>query len=290
MLRAMSTAPSPLNRSKLMRSGNPARRQAELARAIVAVNAVLLVAGALLSWRRLWGAMDGELARPALLATALFAATIAAGSRIIWRRMFPTPSTRTGEWLDQFVGWAGSAAMILIAVGCCYPGNWNSDWLIWFPLVIADQFWRQTYFDNGRPGGDLEEPQASNVVTLKPSAEVASSLSATTEPQESSPLQQLFRVRLPNGDEAIYGSLRADFLKNQRHATLHVGFCPPLAAQPEIEADACHGADVRIKVVQALAHGVRLDVRLTSPAVEPRAVQIDMAALPKPPMEDRIGA
>jgi hypothetical protein len=279
-------------------------------RAAASAIALLLAVGALLVWRRFWGALDSSLSLTALLITALFLTTIVSGVRVLWRRRFPVPESRSERQLDQFIGLGGSAALIIIAVGCCYPGDRNGEWLIWLPLVIADQFWRQSFFDNGLPGrllseladsgdSDLDrspiatEPLAHRLQDLAPAKnstsgdinnnqfeQTAANATWSPSPDCENLLQQLFRVRLESGDEAIYGTLRADFLKDQRNATLHVGFCPPLARRPEIEADACRRGDVKIKVVQALAHGVRIDVRLGSPAAEPQSVEIDLAALP----------
>lgn len=293
MLRAMSAGPTPLSHLEILREPGFAasrRFRRQLARAILAANGLLLVAAALLAWRRLSGALDGELSRPTLLATALFATTLAAGGRVVWRKMFPMAESRSEQLLDQFVGWAGSAAVILTALGCCYPGDRNSDWLIWLPLIIADQFWRQTFFDNGQPGRLFDEALPTNRAATAHHDTLVSQPSVLVAAADDGPLQQLFRVRLPTGDEAIYGTLRADFGPQQRNATLHVGFCPPLEGPPIIEADACQRADVRIKVVQAVAHGVRLDVRLASPAPASQRIQIDMAARPGEHFDNRVGA
>jgi hypothetical protein len=91
--------------------------------------------------------------------------------------------------------------------------------------------------------------------------------------------QQLTRVRDESGAETIRGTLRADFIPGQRHATLHVGFCPPLAALPKIAAEPTDGPDATIKIVQAFAHGARLDVRLEDPADEPCSVLIEFTAV-----------
>ena len=93
-------------------------------------------------------------------------------------------------------------------------------------------------------------------------------------------VQQLFRVRDEQGHEVVYGTLRADFQAGQRTAVVHVGFCPPLSHLPEIEVEAVPGSAARIRVVQAFAHGTRLEVRLPAPAEADCHAWIDMAAMP----------
>ena len=115
----------------------------------------------------------------------------------------------------MIVGWGTSLGLILMAVGCCYPGLRNGEWLTWLPMLIADQFWRQNFFDNGHPGlalADLPDDESfpDNFV------EVAV---AATEPQPTEQMvQQLFRVRDAEGYEVIYGTVRADFLAGRRSA------------------------------------------------------------------------
>ena len=46
-----------------------------------------------------------------------------------------------------------------------------------------------------------------------------------------------------------YEALRAEFAAGQRHATLHVGFCPPLASAPTVEADPADGPDATVRAM-----------------------------------------
>jgi len=240
-----------------------------------------------------------------MVLAALITTFWATATRIAWRRLFPLEEAETFEtpseyqW-DSIVGWGSSLALILIAIGCCYPANYTSDWLIWFPALVADQFWRQTFFDAGHPA------QSSGIVTTEIDHRLEQQLAATiafptkhlptehdfeAELQNSLPiqnhadsaeqiLQQLYRVRDEQGQEIVYGTVRADFEAGQRTAVVHVGFCPPLAHIPEIEAESLPGTPSRIKIVQALAHGTRLDVRLPAPAENNRHIWIDLAATP----------
>ena len=117
----------------------------------------------------------------------------------------------------------------------------------------------------------------------EPAADSRHELIATDEVEETldaNVLQQLTRIRNDAGVESIFGTLRAEFAPGQRHATLHVGFCPPLAGTPAIEADPAEGPDATVKVMQAFAHGARLEVRLAALATEPCSVLLEITATP----------
>jgi hypothetical protein len=210
----------------------------------------------------------------------------------------------------------------LLAVGCTYPAEHLGDWMVWLPLLVADQFWRQSFFDGGKPAArsgsaangsrktagkrrKAAAPTTSSggAVSIRPAAnpplasrteqpiqsgkqeppDIVSITAESSGSHASDPdqqlLQQLFRVRNAAGQETIYGTLRADFERGQRNASLYVGFCPPLAHPPRVEAEPVDGPAATLKVVQALAHGARVDLRLDRPASAECHVLVDLAAL-----------
>ncbi|MCG8451096.1 MAG: hypothetical protein MI725_16125 [Pirellulales bacterium] len=250
---------------------------------LVGIVMLLLGIGMLIASRRLAGALNHELPRDAMLLTALATTAVLAWTRIAWRRGFPLKLVGRDSLLDHLIGWGSSLALALLAIGCCYPANQTSDWLIWLPLLIADQFWRQNFYDAGqptaRPGAVCDPEQRSGGQALFPGIETSD------RAEHEAIVQQLFRVRDDHAHEVIYGTLRADFQTGQRTAVVHVGFCPPLEYLPEIEAESLPGQPTRIKVVQALSHGVRLDVRLPTEAEENCHVWVDMAARPFSPKQ-----
>ena len=282
--------------------------------AVVTSIALLNAIGLLIVLGRFAGALSDGLPRGAMLLAALVTTASVAATRIVWRRTFPLGDTVLNsqtnlahDW-DAIVGWGSSLALILMAVGFCYPGNHTSDWLIWFPALVADQFWRQTFFDAGHPAQSLaiapvelvaefdSEFDEELAVTLAFSAEhepiehesidqnIEAALLKSISKQNRSDnaeqiVQQLYRVRDEQGQEIVYGTVRADFEAGQRTAVVHVGFCPPLSRIPEIEAESFPGTPSRIKIVQALAHGTRMDVRLPAPAENDRHIWIDLAEI-----------
>lgn len=294
--------------------------------------ATLNLVGLLLVARRFSGALQEPFPTGHLLFTALVTTALAAYCRTAWRRSrlvaldtqgnkachAPNPWSR----FDRWVGWGSSLGLVLLAVGCTYPAGRLGDCLIWIPLLVADQFWRQSFFDGGRPAAGLcsdtnrirktenERRKAAAPTTPSGSVDTIScaanhggasrteqpiqsgnneprgSLSISTETpgslasdHDQQLLQQLFRVRNAAGQETIYGTLRADFESGQRNASLYVGFCPPLAHPPRVEAEPVDGPAATLKVVQALAHGARVDLRLDRPAGAECHVLVDLAAL-----------
>jgi len=237
---------------------------------VSSIVAILVLIGGLLLARRLTGAFSADLPAQTMLFFALGAASTLAFSRIAWRRSFPLETPEDLSFTDQVFGWTSSAALALLAIGCCYPANRTSDWLIWLPILVADQLWRQNFFDAGEPWTPSGEDVPIATATL----------AIANTPQHENMVQQLYRLQDEPGSEVIYGTLRADFVTGQRTAVVYVGFCPPLAHLPEIEAEALPGSLAKIKVVQALAHGTRLDVRLPAPAQTDTQIWIDIAARP----------
>ena len=259
--------------------------------AALTVVATLIAVGVLMVVRRFGGALTIDLPMWPLLGASLVATSAAQLARVAWREVRGRPQSLVAQILDYAVGWGSSAGLALLAVGCCYPGYRNTDWLAWLPLLIADQLWRQTFFDNGQPGGESAGRSASVWEEMQDDASDAEAdqrapMAAEEEEPDQQWLQQLFRVRDCDGYEVIYGTVRADFLPGQRHASVHVGFCPPLPSLPSVEAEASQWPEARVKVAQALPHGVRLDVRLSEPAEDACHVPIEMAASPSQGMEE----
>lgn len=252
---------------------------------VSSIVAILVLIGGLFLVRRLTGALQTDLAPAAMLLLALVTTATLACARIAWRRSFPLETPEDLSVTDQMFGWASSAALAMLAVGSCYPGNRTADLLIWLPILVADQFWRQNFFDAGEPWVPhepwmLHENEEQNLL-VSPTLATAST-PQRRDPKQSDIVQQIYRMQDEHDHEVIYGTLRADFVAGQRTAVVHVGFCPPLTYLPEIEAEALPGSQAKIKVVQALAHGTRLDVRLPAAATSDSQLWIDLAARPMP--------
>lgn len=237
--------------------------------------AALLAIGLLITVRRIAGALTLHLGVALLVVTLLLAAVIVLGGRAAWRH-FGIAAARDIEFA---FAWAGTAAIVLISIGCAWPATLSYAWVLALPLLVGDHFSRVAFLNSRdasrgvHPRGPSgEAAAAAGVPPLVPHFEGGE--------LEGEPLQQLTRVRDADGVESIHGTLHAELAAGQRHATLHVGFCPPLEGQPTVEVEVIDGPDATVKVVQAFAHGARFELRLAEPAEEACRVAIEFAASP----------
>lgn len=91
-------------------------------------------------------------------------------------------------------------------------------------------------------------------------------------------LQHVVRVRDASGRESVHATLRGEVEPGQRRITLHLGFCPPLATRPEVEAEIMEGPAGVAKVIQALHNGVQVEVELDEASLETTVVTVEVAA------------
>lgn len=281
--------PAPVTRSEdspLPRAAAGAAATLAWARAIAQASVLFLLAlGTLLVIRRLAGAFTAVLPPAYLVATALAVAAITLGGRTAWLRTLPAaPSSRECA-LARLLGWTGSLALWLLAIGCSYPAARVVDWVAWLPLLLADQLLRQAFFDRLNPRA-AKSSRAGPALRIAAESTSDALFDGPTSLDDAA-LQQITRVRDDDGVESIHGILRAEFAAGQRTATLHVGFCPPLSSVPAVDAETADGPEATTKVVQALCHGARLEVRLAEPAEEPCGVLVEFVATPSAPLPRR---
>jgi hypothetical protein len=238
--------------------------------------AVLAAVGALLAARRYTGALGEALPLAAFASTALVAGATVCAGRVAWRRSLAGDQIAVSRFAELAFAWTGSIALVLIAVGCSNFGQ-TQDWVIWLPLIAADQFHRHWFLHGAWFPGAPPKHRQPAIGLYEPDA--AANGHAATLDVEGQVLQHLVRVRDAAGDEAVRGTLYAEFAAGQRTATIHVGFCPPLERLPRVEAHAGGLPPAEVKVVQALAHGARLEVRLAIPAAKACGVAVEFSAV-----------
>jgi hypothetical protein len=240
---------------------------------VVLGSIVLTAIGVLLLARRATGGITSELDVASLAATLALAAVVVFGGRFVWDRLRRGAVVR----FDQAVAWFGTVTLLLLCLGAAWPNSQSWEWLMWLPLVGADWYSRTRF---------LQRKMVPESTTALRTADFGSAVLGCSRPFEGgefgadSIVQRIVRVRDAEGVESVRGTLRADFLAGQRHATLYVGFCPPLARLPDLEAEVADGPDATLKVVQAFAHGARLDLRLSEPAEEACCVLVEFVAGP----------
>ncbi len=97
-------------------------------------------------------------------------------------------------------------------------------------------------------------------------------------------LQQLIRRRAADGGEILSGWLRVPLAASQRTANVHVAFCPPFPRTPQVAVEQLDGPAARIKKVQVLPYGVRLDLKLVEISDTADPVVLHFSALCGPPV------
>jgi hypothetical protein len=235
-----------------------------VAATVVGSLASLILISLLLIARRVSGGITADLPLGTLAATALAALAIVIGTRMLWRRTF-----LEGTAVDSWIGWGGSAAALLLAIGVSFPAQRPEDWIVWLPVLVVDQLMRRRMFDVQR---EFEEEHK----IAKPQAAL-----------QAEQVQHFVRSRDAAGHEVVQATLRADFIPGQRTATVYVGFCPPLAGRPELTVELASGPVAEFKIVQAFPHGARIDVRLASTATQAMCVILNVTA--KAPPRDAAG-
>jgi hypothetical protein len=236
--------------------------------AVVSGVAAVAAIGLLLVTRRAAGAVTAELGAWSLLASLMLAVAVVFGGRIAWRQFSATR-------FDSALAWGGTASIILLCVGCAWPNTESYWWLLWLPFVGTDHFSRRQF---------LKSAASRSARPRGPKAEAIAAPNFEDGESDGDVLQTIVRSRDADGVESIRGTLRAEFAAGQRHATLFVGFCPPLARLPDIEVEVVDGPDATVKVVQALAHGVQLELRLAEPAEEACFATVEICATPSAPI------
>jgi hypothetical protein len=224
-----------------------------LVRVIVVASIIAAVTtAAFLLVRRAAGAFSSDLPAPRLITAAMIALAWGIATRELTARNPLIVSTVI-------------AIILLLALGCSYPGARVIDWLCWPTALFAIVLWPPIFRNRAR------SPHAPVSQRFD---EVKSKVDESTECL----LQQLTRIRLADGHEAIRGQLVAEFTAGERQTTLYVAFCPPFERLPHIDVNIADDSDASVKVAQFLHNGTQLEVRLPDPAEEPIRVTIELYA------------
>ncbi|HYO23368.1 MAG TPA: hypothetical protein VEQ85_00305 [Lacipirellulaceae bacterium] len=237
--------------------------------------AALAAVGLLLTMRRVAGAITADLRLIPLAGTLLAAAAIVLGGRVLWRQARVVTPVR----LERAFAWFGAAALLLVAIGCAWPSTGNFHWLLALPIMAGEHLSRAAFLSRTGAGAGAN-PRGPSTAAVDPLPhDQGPTPDAEPDPGEQV-LQELTRFRGADGLESVRGTLQAEFAAGQRHATLHVGFCPPLERPPAVEVELAEGPEGTVKVVQAFAHGARLELRLAEPADEAFRATISFSAAP----------
>jgi len=109
-----------------------------------------------------------------------------------------------------------------------------------------------------------------------PSAAATQFIQTSDEPEVPAGLVQQF-TRTREGDrESLHALLATQIAANDRLAVVHLAFCPPLAARPEVTAHALDLEDAEIRITQVETFGARIEAYLPRAEPEPRPLIIEV--------------
>lgn len=270
----MSSTVGAIDRSQRAVRGDSALGQLSTATSL-ALFALALALALILIARRLNGALFSPLSGGAILFVAL-----AIESATALYRYMPSCTQCSVLSIQYFPRWAQLLpqrallsliipGVVAFAILASLTIRGTPAWgltLAWLLFISAESIqWLHHY----RP--DLVN--ARWLTALKPVAAPA----AEGEPLEVPPglVQQLTRT-LEANQESIHALVRADIAASDRFAAVHLSFCPPLAAQPQLSAHAIDADDAEVRITQAETFGARLEVRLPAANQAPRTVMVEV--------------
>jgi len=237
-----------------------------------------------------------------LIAVGVVAIILAIGLRILlrgrWQASATAPKSRL-DWLAQLLPTLG---LVLLVTGFTVAGSYPTGlvllWVLaageaafgaggpwtlplvrrWFVrgqaaagTVIVDQPRSLNRKEALALSETLAEPVARGVV-----AESAEPATADELPwlwQESTALQELRYMTLPEQGLCVAGSQRFLLPAAQTVAVVHTVLHPPFDAVPTVTLEMQEPDTVAIKAAQILPHGIRWELRAEQPADHPREVQ-----------------
>jgi hypothetical protein len=120
----------------------------------------------------------------------------------------------------------------------------------------------------------IDQPHSAIETTIEP-PEKLSPLPIENDPELT---HQSIRRQDSSGRDIITGSLRTEIAPNGRLAHIHLAFCPAFPHHPTLEVRQSFGPPARIKTVQVLAYGARIDVRLSRAATETTPIGLEYTA------------
>jgi hypothetical protein len=256
---------------------------------------LLIVVAVALTARRLGGALREPLSAAALLTVGLALSLWAGGLHQLLLQhdslhQRPTNCARE-HWLPTGLAAIVTASALLTALALSLPNSSGGALaLLWGPLAAEEVLSWAFRLKNAR---SVSASAARKAVPFQPSSpgsdsSVVLDLDESTL-DEAAISQRLLRRRDEQGRETISGTIRVDFAAQQRTASAHVAFCPPLGVAPQCFAEPVGGPPADVKIVQVLPYGARFDVRLEAAASGEQQVTLEFMACEPPAGESTSG-
>ncbi|MEN6559057.1 MAG: hypothetical protein ABFC54_12855 [Thermoguttaceae bacterium] len=285
-----------MNVERSLRLHDPMGLSAAISRGpAVAALTLLTAAAAMVFCRRLAGALQRPLEPGWLLTIGLLIASIAAAVRFGWFLTSQRDGARAASRSDWLLMTLTSVSVAAWGLGICLPKTaFFGAFSMIVILGVEEIFSWVCFLRRHHPAAQVAKksqtiarsPQTPFFTTADAVAPIPSDPSpaydesgeAAFDNPPSGVTQQLTRRQTADGADELSGWLRASFVAGQRTASVHVAFCPPFAAMPELEAEQVDGPEARVKTAQRWPYGARLDIKLSAAAKEPTDVLLQFLA------------
>src|SRR5262245_39265366 len=229
---------------------------------------LLVLFAALALWlivRRLGGAFTQPLSGPGIVAAAVaIAVTTHFVNWILTSTRYSVLSTRYQSYLSP----TATCAAIMLLGSLTLPGTPTWGLVVAWLVLLGGEAAR--WSPSIRPHLNHILPRPGRSATAPRPTE------ATMEAEIPAGLvQQMTRVREENR-ESIHVLASTQIPDGERLGVIHISFCPPLPARPQLTAHAMEADDVDVRLTQAEAFGARIEVRTSQAQAEPRSVVIEV--------------
>ena len=241
---------------------------------VVVCGNLLLTLCVLTFARRLWGSFDTPLAAAALIAVGLTTILVPMAFRLMWQQLDDS-RPHTGQRLVRLA--VPSFGVVLLAYAVSLPGS--PSWavaVLWLMVAAGEgSAWAMGF---PREIWDREQPVSAAAHIQEQPVGVPQTPLLDEEPEIPAGVSQQITRSHDDDGERVYGLLRCEIAPGERLRSLHVAFCPAFPAKPQLNAFQVDGPAATIKPAQVETFGARLELRLSSRAVERQAVVIEFEA------------
>ncbi len=259
-------------------AATPATRlAAELARCSAYALAALLLTGVGTLWCRRWAmALQQPLDWPSLLLVGAIAAGAGAAARTLFR--WPAPAGETWAATGAF-DWFVSSCLVAWGIAVSLSGTCSGGLIFFWSILAGEELWA---WWNAL---GLDRRLRSLGTALGAHDDLEAVRKRGQAPHilcETDVLQEFVRSRQPGGAELLSGWMRVPLAPGQRSAAVHLAFCPPFVRTPTITVAQQEGPAARVKEVQVLPFGARLDLKLAQATETSASVLLEIVVQATP--------
>jgi hypothetical protein len=254
--------------------------------------AAMAVATALILARRLAGGLEQPLSSVAIGSATAIAAILAAAARFTMPTNF-SASRAAVAWLR----WSTAVLLVVFVAALWLPGtSWFAIAIAWGIVAVEELLSWRRFHDRTRRSTMVVAPRSVSSLIAKPDevglqlaitgivpasavATAAAPLLPPASPATSAEvIQQSTRSHTAGGVDRLAGWLQMALAAGERNATAHIAFCPPFLETPKISLRQTAGPAGRIRAMQILPHGVRLELKLDHSPRQPQRVAVEFIA------------